>query len=251
MDVLGRGPAVIVYSRLVPSGWETEAENWVGWARTPGHDAYWYYRNSFFDGLLLAPRGRTLDVGCGEGRTSRDLASRGHRVVGIDSSPTLLRYAGEADPGGIYLLSDAAALPFPDASFDIAVAYNSLMDVDDMPASVQEVARVLRPNGRLCISVTHPTSDAGAFAGDDPAAMFIIEGNYLARRRFEGSLERDGLRMTFRGWCYPLEDYAKALEEAGLVIEAIREPAPTTTRPEYGRWRRLPMFLHVRAMKRA
>jgi SAM-dependent methyltransferase len=236
---------------MVPSEWEAEAENWVRWARTPGHDAYWYYRDSFFDGLVPAPRGRSLDVGCGEGRTTRDLVARGHRVVAIDSSATLVRHARAADPDGIYLHADAAALPFPDASFDLAVAYNSLMDVADMPASIQEGARVLRPNGRLCVSVTHPISDAGSFSGDDPDAVFTIEGTYLGRRRFEGACERDGLKMTFRGWCYPVEDYARALEKAGLVIEAMREPTPIGELPEYERWRRLPMFLQLRAVKPA
>lgn len=236
---------------MMPSDWEAEAENWVRWARTPGHDAYWYYRDSFFDGLLPSPQDRALDVGCGEGRTTRDLAARGHHVVAIDSSATLIRHARAADPDGTYLLADAAHLPFPDASFDLTVAYNSLMDVADMPASIQEAARVLRPQGKLCISVTHPISDAGRFSGDKPDPVFTIEGAYFGRRRFEGTFERDGLRMTFCGWRYPLEDYAKALEAAGLVIEAIREPTPAGGGPEYGRWKRLPMFLQIRAVKLA
>jgi SAM-dependent methyltransferase len=235
----------------VSSDWEAEAENWVRWARTPGHDAYWYYRDSFFDGLLPPAGDWAIDIGCGEGRTTRDLAARGHRVAAIDSSPTLIRYARRADPDGIYLLGDAAALPFPDASFDLALAYNSLMDVADMPASVSEVARVLRPRGRLCVSVTHPMSDAGRFSPDARDPVFIIEDAYLERRRFEGSFERNGLSMTFRGWCYPLQVYAMAFEAAGLVIEAIREPTPTGTPPEYERWRRLPMFLQFRVMKPA
>src|SRR5262245_24605603 len=60
--------------------WEDQAENWLAWARTPGHDAYWSYRDLFFR-LLPAPGRRTLEVGCGEGRVARDLAARGHRVV--------------------------------------------------------------------------------------------------------------------------------------------------------------------------
>ena len=71
------------------------------------------------------------------------MKTRGHRVVAIDSSPTLLRYAREADPDGRYELADAAALPFADGSFDQVIAYNSLMDVADMPAAVHEAARVL------------------------------------------------------------------------------------------------------------
>ncbi|MFN2489492.1 MAG: class I SAM-dependent methyltransferase [Actinomycetota bacterium] len=128
--------------------WEQEAENWIAWARTPSHDAYWLYRDAFFE--LLPPPGRaTLDVGCGEGRVTRDLSSQRHRVVGVDASPTLLRAAKEADPEGDYVLADAAALPFQDASFDLVVAYNSLMDVQDMPGAVREAARVLEPGHRL------------------------------------------------------------------------------------------------------
>jgi hypothetical protein len=59
--------------------------------------------------------------------------------------------------------------------------------------------------------------------------------------------------MTFRGWAYPLEDYARALEEAGLLIEALREPpvpaAEVERDPPEQRWRRLPNFLMLRALK--
>ena len=61
--------------------------------------------------------------------------------MGLDTSPTLALYAKEAATGPSYLLADAAALPFPDESFDLVVAYNSLMDVEDMPAAVSEAAR--------------------------------------------------------------------------------------------------------------
>jgi SAM-dependent methyltransferase len=236
------------------SRWEQAAERWVRWARTPGHDAYWYYSPSFFDTVVPRPARRTLEIGCGEGRVARDLARRGHTVVALDTSPTLVRSAKAADPAGCYLLADAASLPFRDASFDLIVAYNSLMDVSDMPAVIAEAARVLQPGRHLCVSVTHPMSDAGSFAGEQPDAPFTIPGPYLARRRFEGTFERDGLQMTFHGWCYPLEDYARALEDAGLLLEMVREPAASEAavrqHPSYRRWQRLPMFLQLRAVKR-
>ena len=131
------------------SRWEQEAQRWVHWARTPGHDAYWYYSPSFFDTVVPRPGQRTLDIGCGEGRVARDLARRGHTVVALDTSPTLVRSAKAADPTGCYVLADGASLPFPAASFDLVVAYNSLMDVSDMPAVVAEAARVLRPGRHL------------------------------------------------------------------------------------------------------
>src|SRR5262249_7018014 len=130
--------------------WEAEAENWVRWARTPGHDAYWYYRDSFFDLIVPAPGRRTLEIGCGEGRVARDLADRGHRVTAIDKSPTLLRYARQDDAPGAYVRAASRLLPFPDGCFDLAIAYNSLQAlqvVDDMAATVFEAGRVLAPGG--------------------------------------------------------------------------------------------------------
>ena len=241
-------------SAAVESKWEAEAENWVRWARTPNHDAYWVYGPSFFDEIVPPPGRQTLEVGCGEGRVARDLKARGHRVVGVDSSPTLLRYAKNADSDGRYELADAAALPFADGSFDLVVAYNVLIDVSDMPAAVREAARVLEPGGHFCICVTHPLNDAGSFDSDQPDAAFTIRGSYFGRRPFEGRFERAGLQMTFHGWMYPLEDYCRALAEAGFVIAKLREPTPSdqavNREGSFERRRRIPLFLQIRAMKR-
>jgi SAM-dependent methyltransferase len=231
---------------------EGQAGSWLRWARTPDHDAYWQYRDAFFDDILPAPGRLTLEIGCGEGRVARDLAARGHRVVALDASPTLATSAAAADPAGRYLIADAAALPFDNGCFDLVVAYNSLMDVDDMPAAVAEAARVLQPGRPLCVCVTHPTADAGRFQSSEPDAPFVIAGSYLGRHRVDEPFERDGLQMHFTGWRYPLEAYARALENAGLLIDRLREPAaPATafTRPGYERWLRLPNFLHLRAVK--
>jgi ubiquinone/menaquinone biosynthesis C-methylase UbiE len=212
------------------SHFEQQATNWIAWARAPGHDVYWTYREPFFE-LLPAP-GRALEVGCGEGRVSRDLAARGFAVTGVDSAPTLLEAAAAAHPEGRYLVADAASLPFEEGSFDLVVAYNSLMDMEAMDAAVAECARVLAPGGVFCACVTHPFADANHAPDVD----------YFAQGLFEGTFERDGLTMTFRGWTYPLEAYSRALEAAGLRIEALREPRGED---------RFPMFLMFRARAEA
>jgi SAM-dependent methyltransferase len=238
-------------------GWEGRADQWLAWARTPGFDAYWSYRDPFF-ALVPPPAGRTLEIGCGEGRVSRDLTARGHRVTALDPSPTLLEAARERDSAAEYMLGRAEALPFADASFDVVVTYNVLMDVADMPAAVAEAGRVLMPGGCLCVCVTHPFSDAGRWADrDDHDSPFVVEGSYLGAQPFQMTIERDGKTMRFDGMAYPLEDYARALEAAGLVIEALREPAPAATlgdgaeRAAWARWRRVPMFLMWRARRPA
>lgn len=231
-------------------GWEDEAANWIAIARSED-DSYWFYRDAFFE-LVPEPGERTLEIGCGEGRVMRDLAERGHRAVGVEVSPTLLEAAREADPRGAYVLSDAASLPFEDESFDLAVAYNSLMDIDEMPTAVREARRVLRPGSRFCICVTHPINDAGRFASDGPGAPFYMNV-YRGRRRYDETFTRYGVTMRFVGWCYPLEDYARALEDAGFLIEAIREPAVdrSSVSGSGERRMRIPNFLLIRAVKPA
>jgi SAM-dependent methyltransferase len=232
------------------AAWEAEAGDWVRWARTPGHDAYWLYRDSFFDAVVPSPRRLTLEVGCGEGRVTRDLGARGHRVISLDGSTTLLRHARESDPSGHYIRGDAAALPFGDGTADLVVAYNSLMDFDDMPGAVSEMARVLAPGAALCICITHPVLDAGGFEGDAADAPYRLRASYFGRRRFDETIERRGLTMRFRGWSRALEDYVGAVVGAGLVIDLVREPVPGDGGVDHVRWRRYPMFLHLRAVKR-
>jgi SAM-dependent methyltransferase len=228
--------------------WEIEASNWITWARAPGHDEYWHYRDSFFDQILPSAGRATLELGCGEGRVVRDLQELGHTVTGIDSAPTLVAAAREVDPGGTYLVADASALPFADRSFDLAVAYNSLMDFDEMSLAVSEAGRVLEAGGRFCICVTHPFLDSGERESSASDARFVIDGSYFGKRRFEGTFERDGLTIPFRGWCYPLGDYSRALEDAGFVIERIREPVNALEDP---RRDRVPLSLQLRALNPA
>lgn len=229
------------------SAWEDEAANWLRWARTPGHDAYWYYCDAFFDAIVPAAGAATIEVGCGEGRVTRDLARRGHRVVSVDASPTLIHHAQEADGDGRYVLADATVLPFDDACFDVAVAYNSLMDFDDLDAAVSEVARVLAPGAPFCICITHPVIDTGGFEGDGDDAPYRLGPTTIGSRRFDAAVERNGLAMRFRGWSRSLEIYVAALVAAGFVLDDLREPVPAGTGHGYERWSRYPMFLHLRA----
>jgi SAM-dependent methyltransferase len=233
--------------------WEDVAADWVRWARAPGHDSYWLFHRERFLELVPPPAELTIDVGCGEGRVSRDLQALGHRVVSIDASPTMIAAAREADPEGDYRLADAAALPLEDGVADLVVAFMSLQDVDDMPAGMREIGRVLRPGGRACIAVVHPLNSAGKFESDDDDSPFVIAGSYLDGGRTVDLFERDGYSMTFHSAHHPLEAYAGPLEKAGLLIEAIREPRSMTLDGtpvgRTNRWLRVPLFLHIRALK--
>jgi 2-polyprenyl-3-methyl-5-hydroxy-6-metoxy-1,4-benzoquinol methylase len=90
--------------------WEQVASDWTAWAREPGHDAYWYYRDAFRQ-FLPPPGVATLEIGCGEGRIARDLTALGHHVTATDISPSLIAAAEAAESARRYAAADATSLP--------------------------------------------------------------------------------------------------------------------------------------------
>jgi SAM-dependent methyltransferase len=112
-------------------------------------------------GLAGCPEGGdVLDVPCGFGRHSVPLARAGYRVTGVDRSQTLVdearRRSGEAEPR--FVVADYRELPLPDAAFDAALNLFSslgyLGDEEDTKV-LAEIARVLRPGGRLVLETMH------------------------------------------------------------------------------------------------
>jgi SAM-dependent methyltransferase len=227
--------------------WERNAADWVRWARKPGHDSYWrFHRDRFLD-LVPAPGRLTIDVGCGEGRVTRDLKELGHRAVGLDASQTMIAAAQEADPSGEYLVANAAELPFPNGHADLAVAFMSLMDVDadKMKDAVGELARVLEPGGNLALAVVHPINSAHDIEREHPEDRLVLVEDYFDRRRYSDSIERDDLRMTFESVHWTFQDYFDVLIAAGFQVTALREIGD----PQHPRWSRYPLFLHVLAAR--
>jgi SAM-dependent methyltransferase len=234
--------------------WEAAARDWVEWARKPGHDSYWRFHKELFFALLPPPGRLTIDIGCGEGRVARDLKALGHHLVAVDVSPTMVEFARTADPSMQVIVADAARLPFDDGAADLAIAFMSLQDVDEMPAAIHEAGRVVERGGAYCLSIVHPINSAGRFESLDADARFVIVNSYREAHRYRDSIERDGLRMTFSSRHWPLEAYFRALEGSGFVVEALTEPTEdaesVAERPARARWRRLPLFLDLRARKR-
>jgi SAM-dependent methyltransferase len=242
---MSNGDAVTTADRA----WEHEAEDWVRWVRTPGNDVFPQFAPAFFEEILPPAPGRTLEIGCGEGRVARELVAIGHGVIAVDPSPTLVRAARELDAASAYVAADGTRLPFADGAFGTVMAYNSLQamaDVADMPRAVREAGRVVGPGGYFCACVAHPMTDMAlvdAASGGDGAAP------YFDRRRVDTTVRKDGLTMRFHGWMYTLEDYAQALAAAGFMIERVHEPQPRGEGPRLDRWRQIPLFLMLRAVK--
>ena len=232
--------------------WEAEAPRWIAWARKQDHDSYGRFHRDLFLELVPAPGRRTLDVGCGEGRLSRDLKQLGHEVVGLDTSPTAVAAALEAERSIDVHLGDAAALPFPDRHADLVIAFMSLQDIDDAAGAIREAARVLEPSGRFCLAVVHPLASAGHFDGENPDSPYVIRGSYLASFRYRDHIARDDMELTLESKHRPISWYTETLAESGFLIERLREvvvPEPAVSIPRQRRWQRIPLFLHIRAVR--
>lgn len=102
----------------------------------------------------LGGRGRALDAGCGCGKSASTLIDLGYDVTGVDFSPEAVGACRERfGDRGDFVVADLTGLPFPDGSFDYAVAVHSLGHLEDreFPEAVQELLRVLRPGGYLFV----------------------------------------------------------------------------------------------------
>ena len=148
--------------------------------------------------------GRTaLDLACGSGRYAAILRRRGaRRVIGLDRSPEMLARARGIVQGAVR--GDLRALPVRDGSIDVTVCGLAIGDVGELDQVVAAVARALRPGGVLVYSDLHPR---GAAAG--------------WRRTFEAG----GRRLAVRHHRHLLTAHVAACRAAGLIIDAIDEPA--------------------------
>lgn len=113
---------------------------------TFGLDVVW--RRRTVRSLALLPGARVLDVACGTGDLCRELARTGHDTIGVDLSWGMLAHSRTT---AALLQGDALTLPLPDESLDGATCAFALRNVADLPALFSELARVVRPAGRIAL----------------------------------------------------------------------------------------------------
>lgn len=164
------------------------------WHRRYVQQAQWTraLRRHLLTQLGLAHADSILDVGCGTGALLEELGEDGRRqVTGIDIDRASLAFArqGEAPPPGAnarLACADGHAIPFQDASFDLAVCHFVLLWVDDPLLVLKEMRRVVRPGG-AALALAEP--DYGGRIDFPPASQ------ELGRRQAE-ALQRQGADVT-------------------------------------------------------
>lgn len=113
---------------------------------------------------------RVLDLGCGTGYGTADLAQVASAVMGVDLAADAIAYANDHFPSARFLQCSATAVPFPPASFDVVTAFEVIEHLSDWRALLAEAQRVLEPNGLLIVSTpnTRYYTEARAKSGPNP-----------------------------------------------------------------------------------
>jgi SAM-dependent methyltransferase len=236
--------------------WESHADWWID-GFTDGADPEYVDQILPLAAQELAGARRLLDIGCGEGQVSRLASVAGASVVGIDPTWSCVGVAEERGGGAGYAQAEAAALPFPSESFDVAVACLVFEHIDDVTGAISEVARVLEPGGRFCFFLNHPILQApGSVWVDDhmvdPPEQYWRLGPYLPEVE---TIEEVQLGVHIRFIHRPLSVYVNTLAAHGLTIEAMFEPAPPPSFLEQGigyeQSGDFPRLLYLRLTKRS
>ncbi|MBN1641563.1 MAG: methyltransferase domain-containing protein [Anaerolineae bacterium] len=109
-------------------------------------------RSQLYRRARLLQAERVLDVGCGTGAVTSEVASRtrGH-VTGVDIDADALAFARQHDDRSLYEYGDAHHLPYPDDQYDLVLCHFALLWIGDPPQALREMARVLRPAGRVLV----------------------------------------------------------------------------------------------------
>jgi 2-polyprenyl-3-methyl-5-hydroxy-6-metoxy-1,4-benzoquinol methylase len=193
---------------------------------------------------------RALDVACGHGRFTRELARRGAEVSGIDISGKLISKAEEAEqnePLGIrYIHSDVTAPAIlRDHQFDVAVCSFGLSDIDDLDGAIAAVSAALRPAGTFVFSILHPCFPGG----QDISGSWPSTGTYYDEGRWTAQEARSALRRQVGASHRTLSTYINTLRHYDFWLDEIAEPAPAPDWDPAHDADRKPVHLVVRAIK--
>jgi demethylmenaquinone methyltransferase / 2-methoxy-6-polyprenyl-1,4-benzoquinol methylase len=178
-------------------------------AMTAGLDRRW---RRLAAGAVVRPGELVLDACCGTGDLALAAHEAGGRVTGLDFSRRMLARAGRKSSEVEWVEGDLVALPFPDSAFDAATIGFGIRNVPELEDGLRELARVLRPGGRLaCLEITRPRGALRPFFRLWFDVLVPLAGKVLP-----GGAAYSYLPASVRRFPGP-EDLAAAMARAGFA----------------------------------
>ncbi|HYL39269.1 MAG TPA: class I SAM-dependent methyltransferase [Bryobacteraceae bacterium] len=179
------------------------------------HSYVWQFGQSLLELLQPRPGEKTLDVGCGTGQLTAEIARSGADVIGLDNSPDMLTEARKNYPDLTFVLADATGFRFPQP-FDAVFSNAALHWVKDQEPAVVCIAQALRPGGRF----------VAEFGGQGNIASILAALNSVLGPQ----------AGQHSPWCYPsIGEFATLLERHGLEVrDASLFDRPTPVEGENG-----------------
>jgi SAM-dependent methyltransferase len=166
---------------------------------------------------------RVLDAGCGSGPLTAALRDAGADVTGLDVSAAMVDLARErlGEDADLHVADLGAPLPFADDEFDHVIASLVLHYLEDWSGPLAELHRVLKPGGRLLLSVNHPVI----------FPVVYPEADYFAVTKYSEDYLMDGQTVWLTFWHRPLHAMTDAFAAAGFRVTAISEPSHSPDTP--------------------
>ncbi|MDF2543013.1 MAG: putative methylase [Herbinix sp.] len=228
------------------------AEEWIKAAQNND------FRNYFIMPFTLQAMGEVkekhiLDMGCGEGGYARALAEKGAVVTAVDCSDTMLAYVDDqAIKTGLdikTLLQNSNDLnKVMDNEYDIVLCSMMLMDVEDLEGTLKEIHRVLKPTGKVFISILHPCykpKESKWIIEED--GIRVVVTDYFYPTEWIGEIKGISAPVVYRH--RTLSDYVKAFTRFGFLLTDMNEPIPTKEQMEHSKrieWlSKIPMYLFM------
>lgn len=234
-------------------------EEWINLAQTG--ESRMYFIMPYMLGRLGDVSGKKiLDLGCGEGGYSRELAKRGADVIAIDCSEASVDYATkQSQINGLniqhHIRNSNDLYGIENNVFDIVLCSMMLMDCEDLHGTIMEVARVLKNSGKLFVSVLHPCFDGNHEHGigrqGNGIDREVVVKNYFHPAQWEAPLPQGKTSVIWRH--RTLEEYVKVFVKSGLTIMDLNEPRPTAEQAKISvpiAWlQKIPLFLFWELIK--
>jgi SAM-dependent methyltransferase len=192
-----------------------------------------------------------VDIGSGVGISSRVLAEEvGCNVTGVEISEDMVKRAKASSPEIEFTVGDARNLPIQDESFDgamMATLLSNFSKKEDIEQTLAEGFRVLKPEGKLVITIPHPCFEEKSYPGARERTFadpynYANEGQQYSLKLFR----EDGEDVTVTNYHWPLHTYLEAISKAGFKLSRTLEPQPTK---ELGDESKYPVYLILVAQK--